>query len=573
MGQYSPGYNLRESTSNRIVNYADSPFGSDYSQYSGYPEPPHGYGNADQENKNLGNKSSFRKSTKVKSQEDSDDDLPIAEDAEYDARNDTAKLKGVIWPGMDIFDSATPAARRRRNQKKSQTVLQQLEHNSLDVTNFENVWWPNGDLKKSKEISGIPSSSSPVRSPEQRLPVHTTGLTMADFVVHQYQNDSPAPLCFTSGVFDNNGGNTHSSEGRKIKRNFQAYYDGDDVASVSSLNQPMNMSFLTRGMAPHHDTDDIDSRPARRHMRDAGRLDNRPYENLSPSPFGNQRTPGLQGKYTNDQDQNSALLHVKPVKQEGVSTLNGQVGNFVRPGAGDSALPRTNITPDAGTNGGIRSAVPENLFLRGVGTQFTDQYGNPVTFSGNPASMSYRGHGGHGGHGRRSLGTIPIEELLNSQPTNSQIFMPNGGYQGMHTQNYNYGQHPMAATSMPMASTGASALHNVFDIGQILGFAQQLNANHGMWDGSSNMQNTNEVPLRASNNPNGVIPGIESANGYQNKPSGVDANVTNQVCQADGKNTCETIVDKTNTNVASTPTATTEDDGRTVTAPGSSPGA
>lgn len=69
---------------------------------------------------------------------------------------DNAKLKGVLWPGMDIFDSATPEMRRKRNQKKDVSVVEQLESNSLEVEPTEVIFAPDGTEWRSRAISGMP---------------------------------------------------------------------------------------------------------------------------------------------------------------------------------------------------------------------------------------------------------------------------------------------------------------------------------------------------------------------------------------------------------------------------------
>ncbi|KAF2141747.1 uncharacterized protein K452DRAFT_358843 [Aplosporella prunicola CBS 121167] len=79
------------------------------------------------------------------------------------AVSEASKLKGVYWPGMDIFDSATPEMKRKRNQKKDTSVLEQLEENSREVEPNEMVFTPFGSLYKSKTISGSDTSSSPIK--------------------------------------------------------------------------------------------------------------------------------------------------------------------------------------------------------------------------------------------------------------------------------------------------------------------------------------------------------------------------------------------------------------------------
>ena len=73
-------------------------------------------------------------------------------------------LKGVKWPGMSLFDSASLEAQRRRNQKKDESIVEQMEFNSVAVEQIERIYWPDGALKKERLITGN-VESSPSRSP------------------------------------------------------------------------------------------------------------------------------------------------------------------------------------------------------------------------------------------------------------------------------------------------------------------------------------------------------------------------------------------------------------------------
>ena len=76
--------------------------------------------------------------------------------------NEMTKLKGVIWPGMDIFDSATPYMRRKRNQKKESSVLERLEQDSQQVDPTEKIYTNSCELRKQRKITGrVDLSSSP----------------------------------------------------------------------------------------------------------------------------------------------------------------------------------------------------------------------------------------------------------------------------------------------------------------------------------------------------------------------------------------------------------------------------
>lgn len=82
-----------------------------------------------------------------------DDDASVDE-----MPNDETKLKGIRWPGMDIFDSATAEMRRKRNQKKHASVLRSLQATSEVVEPTESVWDTEGILRKERLITGSPAS-------------------------------------------------------------------------------------------------------------------------------------------------------------------------------------------------------------------------------------------------------------------------------------------------------------------------------------------------------------------------------------------------------------------------------
>ncbi|KAF2757232.1 hypothetical protein EJ05DRAFT_59524 [Pseudovirgaria hyperparasitica] len=93
-----------------------------------------------------------------------DNDNDIEEPVSTVGGSECTKLKGVYWPGMNIFDSATPEMRRKRNQKKDISVLEQLELNSHEVEPTELIFTPNGSFKRQRRISGSSEESSPLKS-------------------------------------------------------------------------------------------------------------------------------------------------------------------------------------------------------------------------------------------------------------------------------------------------------------------------------------------------------------------------------------------------------------------------
>ncbi|KAJ5491413.1 DNA mismatch repair protein msh3 [Penicillium diatomitis] len=70
------------------------------------------------------------------------------------ATEDRSRLKGVYWPGMDIFDAATEAMRKVRNQKKDGSALRQMKLTSSLVEPTEQIFSHEGALLKERVITG-----------------------------------------------------------------------------------------------------------------------------------------------------------------------------------------------------------------------------------------------------------------------------------------------------------------------------------------------------------------------------------------------------------------------------------
>ena len=85
-----------------------------------------------------------------------------------------AKLKGKIWPGMALFDSATPDEQRRRNQKKDGSVMKRMEKWSIRVEPQETVWSSDFVPQKQRHIDNLEDASSliegetPIKKPKPR---------------------------------------------------------------------------------------------------------------------------------------------------------------------------------------------------------------------------------------------------------------------------------------------------------------------------------------------------------------------------------------------------------------------
>ena len=97
----------------------------------------------------------------------------IVEDDLDEMINDPHKLKGVYWKGMGVFDSATPEMRRRRNQKKATSVLQQLQASSELILPTELVFDSEHILRRERVITGFPEDSDHLEgetTPEEDAP-------------------------------------------------------------------------------------------------------------------------------------------------------------------------------------------------------------------------------------------------------------------------------------------------------------------------------------------------------------------------------------------------------------------
>lgn len=171
--------------------------------------------------------------------------------------SEATRLKGVYWPGMDLFDSATPEMKRKRNQKKDTSVIKQLEASSLDVEPSEMVFTPDGTFKKTRNISGDPSDDTDDEW-------QSDGSTQADSAhkAGPSQTREPlAPLHFGAGrrdggrheVFNGTSGVNPSTladdraewdlaygQPRKRKRGFEIFQDRD-----GSLKSPPGLNILT----------------------------------------------------------------------------------------------------------------------------------------------------------------------------------------------------------------------------------------------------------------------------------------------------------------------------------------
>ncbi|KAL2883061.1 hypothetical protein SGCOL_001248 [Colletotrichum sp. CLE4] len=70
---------------------------------------------------------------------------------------ESARLKGTVWPGMGIFDAATPDQKKQRNQRKDASVLRQMELSSQAITTMEIVANLDLEFERTRDVYDAPS--------------------------------------------------------------------------------------------------------------------------------------------------------------------------------------------------------------------------------------------------------------------------------------------------------------------------------------------------------------------------------------------------------------------------------
>jgi len=123
-----------------------------------YPEPPVFSQPFDAFTNDMSRSTTASRDAKRDAEYRSDAEVGEIEELD-DITSECTKLKGVCWPGMDIFDSASPDGRRKRNQKKDGSTFEQMKANSAVVEPTELIFYSGGELKKRRYITGKVESS------------------------------------------------------------------------------------------------------------------------------------------------------------------------------------------------------------------------------------------------------------------------------------------------------------------------------------------------------------------------------------------------------------------------------
>lgn len=196
--------------------------------------------------------------------------------------NDNTKLKGIIWPGMDWFDSATAEMKRKRNQKKDVSVLLQLEATSQDTEAKEMVF-RGGHLQVERDITGnIESEDSLIEGESEPEP---------DVTEKKPTRRRPrAPLADKN---PNNGRLVRKSERRKAHRQPFGRQTRSPSVNLKDEDYEVRSKKTRKGLSIHRDNSGPDitfnQQPSAMNFLTAG------FDNRSTSNHSRRSTPGPVG--------------------------------------------------------------------------------------------------------------------------------------------------------------------------------------------------------------------------------------------------------------------------------------
>ncbi|KAF2015752.1 hypothetical protein BU24DRAFT_491963 [Aaosphaeria arxii CBS 175.79] len=170
------------------------------------------------------------------------------------AVSESTRLKGVYWPGMNIFDSATPEMRRKRNQKKDSSVVERLEVNSQGVEPTEMIFTPRGSFKRQRRMScsefDDDEEDNPVPRKSPRAPSRRPALANLDVNASRRPRQASRTQGFLPARGQHNGRNNtaYAVDGfaPRKRRTFEVFQD-DEVP----FGQPAGFEYLTAGFRPH----------------------------------------------------------------------------------------------------------------------------------------------------------------------------------------------------------------------------------------------------------------------------------------------------------------------------------
>lgn len=139
---------------------------------------------------------------------------------------DATKLKGVQWPGMALFDSATPEMKRKRNQKKDFSVMEMLRATSEFVEPTEMIFDVDGNLRKQRVITGNPDQE------DDESPLSGEATPEPELYVKKRPARRPRPALVeknvNTGRLQRHRSSHHPSQGNRRGPYYDGLFEEDD---------------------------------------------------------------------------------------------------------------------------------------------------------------------------------------------------------------------------------------------------------------------------------------------------------------------------------------------------------
>lgn len=232
-----------------------------------------------------------------------EDDIADAPDEAMTVCEST-KLKGVYWPGMDIFDSATPEMRRKRNQKKDHSVVEQLELNSQDVEATELIFTPRGSFKRQRRISSSifdDEEENELKSDSPRIALSRPALASMDPNVARRARSGIRASMFPYQGCQYDDRHAHSGldfgigeRAPKRKRAFDVFQDEE-----LSFTQPSSFNFLTAGFVGQASPSPMPTFGTYKPFHDPFQYDNKEnvFSTMTQPVFGNLHSHQMPGSH------------------------------------------------------------------------------------------------------------------------------------------------------------------------------------------------------------------------------------------------------------------------------------
>ncbi|KAK5132276.1 hypothetical protein LTR08_009264 [Meristemomyces frigidus] len=194
--------------------------------------------------------------------------LPNDDEWEMDETiTDATKLKGVLWPGMALFDSATPEMKRKRNQKKDYSVMEQLKATSEYVEPNEMIFDADGNLRKQRVITGNPDPEDdesllsgeaspepdlyikkrPARPTRRPRPALTEKNVNTGRTLRRRQADPPPPRNRKAAYYDEEDDDLTYGQPKARKRTGLSIHRDNSGPEITFNEQAGPLNYLTTG--------------------------------------------------------------------------------------------------------------------------------------------------------------------------------------------------------------------------------------------------------------------------------------------------------------------------------------